>query len=157
VAVADDDEDLMSKLGVKGLPHKALIRRDGVVAKNYEVSLPGDLLELLDAEGADAPVEPERAAQTQAPISRVSKQYVELEKSDPLLVENPQRWVMFPIQHADIWEMYKKHEASFWTAEEVDLSQDNRDWDNLSDQERHFVTPVIKRMITPAARTPANM
>jgi ribonucleoside-diphosphate reductase subunit M2 len=73
----------------------------------------------------------------------VSKEYRELEKSDPLLVENPQRWVMFPIQHSDIWEMYKKHEASFWTAEEIDLSQDNKDWDALTDPERHFVKHVL--------------
>jgi ribonucleoside-diphosphate reductase subunit M2 len=78
-----------------------------------------------------------------SPISRVSREYVELEKSDPLLSENPQRWVMFPIQHADIWEMYKKHEASFWTAEEIDLSQDNKDWDALTPQERHFVKHVL--------------
>jgi ribonucleotide reductase beta subunit family protein with ferritin-like domain len=78
-----------------------------------------------------------------APITRVSKEYVELEKSDPLLVENPQRWVMFPVQHSDIWEMYKKHEASFWTAEEIDLSQDNRDWETLSGSERHFVKHIL--------------
>ncbi|CAK0810902.1 unnamed protein product, partial [Prorocentrum cordatum] len=78
-----------------------------------------------------------------SPVSRVSAQYVELEKSDPLLSENPQRWVMFPIQHADIWEMYKKHEASFWTAEEIDLSQDNKDWDALAPQERHFIKHVL--------------
>jgi ribonucleotide reductase beta subunit family protein with ferritin-like domain len=50
---------------------------------------------------------------------------------------------MFPIQHSDIWEMYKKHEASFWTAEEIDLSQDNKDWENLSDSERHFIKHVL--------------
>merc|ERR1719479_429517 len=75
--------------------------------------------------------------------SSISAEYVESERSDPILVENPQRWVMFPIQHADIWEMYKKHEASFWTAEEVDLSQDNRDWEKLTDTERHFIKHVL--------------
>eukprot|EP00928_Gymnodinium_smaydae_P002256 TRINITY_DN107_c0_g1_i11.p1 TRINITY_DN107_c0_g1~~TRINITY_DN107_c0_g1_i11.p1 ORF type:complete len:375 (-),score=92.88 TRINITY_DN107_c0_g1_i11:359-1420(-) len=78
-----------------------------------------------------------------APLSRVSEEYRELEKSDPLLVENPRRWVMFPIQHAEIWEMYKKHEASFWTAEEIDLSQDNKDWDKLTSSERHFIKHVL--------------
>jgi len=78
-----------------------------------------------------------------APVSRISEEYRELEKSDPLLVENPRRWVMFPIQHTEIWEMYKKHEASFWTAEEVDLSQDNKDWDKLTSSERHFVKHVL--------------
>merc|ERR1712170_99528 len=67
----------------------------------------------------------------------------ELEKQDPLLIENPKRWVMFPIQYPEVWEMYKKHEASFWTAEEIDLSQDTKDWDTLSDSEKHFVKHVL--------------
>merc|ERR1712160_198099 len=75
--------------------------------------------------------------------SRVSAQYVELEKSDPLLMENPRRFVMFPIQYPQVWEMYKKHEASFWTAEEIDLSADNKDWDALNDQERHFIKHIL--------------
>mmetsp|Transcript_152232 Transcript_152232/g.280590 ORF Transcript_152232/g.280590 Transcript_152232/m.280590 type:complete len:344 (+) Transcript_152232:59-1090(+) len=78
-----------------------------------------------------------------APVSRISAEYRELETKDPLLLENPRRWVMFPIEHADIWEMYKKHEASFWTAEEIDLSQDNKDWDQLSESEQHFVKHVL--------------
>merc|ERR1719468_314593 len=77
------------------------------------------------------------------PLSRVSVEYRELEKSEPMLVENSRRWVMFPIEHAGIWEMYKKHEASFWTAEEIDLSQDNKDWDNLPSSERHFIKHVL--------------
>jgi len=75
--------------------------------------------------------------------SETSKKYRELEKSDPLLMDNPHRWVMFPIQYPAVWEMYKKHEASFWTAEEIDLSQDNKDWDKLTDSERHFVKHVL--------------
>jgi len=80
---------------------------------------------------------------TAAPLSRISEKQKELEKSDPLLVENPQRWVMFPIHYPQIWEMYKKHEASFWTAEEIDLSQDAKDWDALTDNERHFIKHVL--------------
>mgnify|MGYP000910328339 FL=1 len=44
-----------------------------------------------------------------------------IEEDEPLLKENPLRYVLFPIQNQDIWEMYKKHKASFWTAEEIDL------------------------------------
>ncbi|KHN09932.1 Ribonucleoside-diphosphate reductase small chain [Glycine soja] len=62
---------------------------------------------------------------------------------EPLLAPNPDRFCMFPIQYPQIWEMYKKAEASFWTAEEVDLSQDLRHWDSLSDGERHFVSHVL--------------
>ncbi|RZJ86620.1 MAG: ribonucleoside-diphosphate reductase, partial [Hymenobacter sp.] len=47
---------------------------------------------------------------------------------EPLLAENPNRFVLFPIQNADVWQFYKQAEASFWTAEEIDLSQDQKDW-----------------------------
>jgi len=83
------------------------------------------------------------ASSAVAPVSRVSEEFRELEKRDPLLRENPRRFVIFPIQHQEVWEMYKKHEASFWTAEEVDLSQDNKDWDALSDGERYFIKHVL--------------
>ena len=62
---------------------------------------------------------------------------------EPILKENKSRFVLFPIQHNDIWEYYKKAEASFWTAEEIDLSQDLKDWQNLSDGERHFISHVL--------------
>merc|ERR1711881_306305 len=97
----------------------------------------GDLDAVLAASAAPAAVAPS------APISRISAEYKELEKLDPLLRENPGRWVMFPIQYPEIWEMYKKHEASFWTAEEIDLSQDLKDWEKLSDSEQHFIKHVL--------------
>jgi len=62
---------------------------------------------------------------------------------EPLLKENPRRFVILPIQYGDIWQMYKKAEASFWTAEEVDLSKDLKDWENLKDDERYFVSHVL--------------
>lgn len=62
---------------------------------------------------------------------------------EPLLKENTNRFVLFPIEHDDIWRMYKKAEASFWTAEEIDLSQDMKDWEGMTDQERHFISHVL--------------
>ena len=62
---------------------------------------------------------------------------------EPILKENKSRFVLFPIKHDDIWEFYKKAEASFWTAEEIDLSQDMRDWNSMSDGERHFISHVL--------------
>jgi ribonucleoside-diphosphate reductase beta chain len=62
---------------------------------------------------------------------------------EPLLQENTNRFVLFPIQHSDIWQMYKKAEASFWTAEEIDLAPDLSDWENLNDGERHFISHVL--------------
>jgi ribonucleoside-diphosphate reductase beta chain len=63
---------------------------------------------------------------------------------EPILQENKNRFVIFPIKHHDIWEWYKKMEASFWTAEEIDLSQDLNDWNNkLNDDERYFVKHIL--------------
>ena len=63
---------------------------------------------------------------------------------EPILQENPNRFVIFPIEHNDIWSFYKKAEASFWTAEEIDLSQDLSDWENrLTDNEKHFIKHVL--------------
>nr|AID23633.1 ribonucleotide reductase b [Hofstenia miamia] len=63
---------------------------------------------------------------------------------EPLLKENPDRFVLFPIEYNDIWAMYKKAEASFWTAEEVDLSRDVMHWnEKLNDDERHFIKHVL--------------
>jgi len=65
-------------------------------------------------------------------------------KPEPLLEENPNRFVLFPIKHDDIWSFYKKSEASFWTAEEIDLHQDLSDWENrLNDDEKHFIKHVL--------------
>ncbi|XP_054447892.1 ribonucleoside-diphosphate reductase subunit M2-like [Pteronotus mesoamericanus] len=64
-------------------------------------------------------------------------------QDEPLLRENPRRFVIFPIEYHDIWQMYKKAEASFWTAEEVDLSKDLLHWETLKDDERHFISHVL--------------
>jgi ribonucleoside-diphosphate reductase beta chain len=65
-------------------------------------------------------------------------------QTEPLLMEDPGRFVLFPIKHDDMWEMYKLAEASFWTAEEIDLSQDLNDWENkMTSDERHFIKHVL--------------
>lgn len=63
--------------------------------------------------------------------------------NEVLLQENPDRFVLFPIKHDAVWKMYKQAEASFWTTEEIDLSQDQTDWERLNADERHFVTHVL--------------
>lgn len=60
-----------------------------------------------------------------------------------ILEENPNRFVIFPIKHHDIWEFYKKAQASFWTAEEIDLSDDLADYNNLEEGEKHFINNVL--------------
>jgi ribonucleoside-diphosphate reductase beta chain len=63
---------------------------------------------------------------------------------EPILEENKDRFVLFPIQHDDIWSFYKKAEASFWTAEEIDLSTDLVDWETkLNEDEKHFVKHIL--------------
>lgn len=63
---------------------------------------------------------------------------------EPILEENTGRFVLFPIQHDDIWSFYKRAEASFWTAEEIDLSADLVDWENkLNDDEKHFIKHIL--------------
>ena len=63
---------------------------------------------------------------------------------EPILQENKNRFVIFPIKHQDIWEFYKSMEASFWTAEEIDLSQDLNDWNNkLNNDERYFIKHIL--------------
>ena len=62
---------------------------------------------------------------------------------EPLLKKNPHRFVILPIQYDDIWQMYKKAEASFWTAEEVDLSKDLVHWENLKPEEKYFISHVL--------------
>ncbi|MBS1496507.1 MAG: ribonucleotide-diphosphate reductase subunit beta [Bacteroidetes bacterium] len=60
-----------------------------------------------------------------------------------LLKENKDRFVILPIKYPKIWEQYKKHEASFWTAEEIDLSSDMKDWNAMNDGERHFISHIL--------------
>ncbi len=66
-----------------------------------------------------------------------------MQQDEVLLKENKDRFVILPINYPAIWEMYKKHEASFWTAEEIDLSGDLKDWENLNSGEKHFVSHIL--------------
>jgi len=63
--------------------------------------------------------------------------------TEPILKENTKRFVLFPIEHDEIWRMYKQAEASFWTTEEIDLAQDLTDWESLNENEQHFIKHVL--------------
>merc|ERR1712111_151789 len=82
----------------------------------------------------------ENQGQQQVKAKKEIKKTVE---EEPLLKENPQRFVILPINYDDIWKMYKKAMASFWTAEEIDLASDMKDWENLKDDEKHFIKHVL--------------
>lgn len=62
---------------------------------------------------------------------------------EPLLEDNPNRFVILPIKYNDIWKMYKDQKAAFWTAEEIDLATDVKDWERLNDNEKHFIKHVL--------------
>ena len=64
-------------------------------------------------------------------------------EEEPILKENKNRFVLYPIEHHDIWDFYKKAEASFWTAEEIDLSQDLTHWEKMTENERYFISHVL--------------
>lgn len=64
-------------------------------------------------------------------------------ETEILLQENKERFVLLPIKYPALWEMYKKHEASFWTAEEIDLSQDMKDWETMNEGEQHFIKHIL--------------
>jgi len=66
-----------------------------------------------------------------------------IREEEPLLKENPDRYVMFPIQDKDIWEMYKKQEDCFWRVEEIDFSKDMKDWNSLHKDEQYFVKMIL--------------
>jgi len=64
-------------------------------------------------------------------------------KNEPLLTENPNRYVMFPLTDTDIWKSYKKQVDCFWRAEEIDFSGDLTDWEKLTDNERYFIKMIL--------------
>jgi len=68
---------------------------------------------------------------------------LEIYENEPLLTESNERFVLFPIKHDDIWSMCKKQLDCFWRAEEIDLSKDYKDWENLNHDERHFISMVL--------------
>ncbi|CAK5262744.1 unnamed protein product [Mycena citricolor] len=103
-------------------------------------------LQLVD--DARRSTSPESEADEEARLTELRKKFVgdiDLpESEEPLLKETRRRFVLFPIQYNEIWQMYKKAEASFWTAEEMDLSKDLHDWNNkLNNDERHFLSHVL--------------
>jgi len=63
--------------------------------------------------------------------------------NEPLLAENPNRYVMFPLQDQDIWQLYKKMFDCMWRAEEIDLSKDMKHWESLTEKERHFIKMIL--------------
>eukprot|EP01013_Petalomonas_cantuscygni_P009459 TRINITY_DN22289_c0_g1_i1.p1 TRINITY_DN22289_c0_g1~~TRINITY_DN22289_c0_g1_i1.p1 ORF type:complete len:422 (+),score=107.79 TRINITY_DN22289_c0_g1_i1:91-1266(+) len=86
----------------------------------------------------------EKPEATEPPFGDDHPPTKETDKFEPLLIENPSRFVLFPITQPDVWDMYKKASQSFWVAEEIDLSSDFNDWrDKLDNDERHFISHIL--------------
>jgi len=111
-----------------------------LVAKELQHAL--ELKELKDAFEKIGSHEPEsKASRTEE--KKNQKYPASLDLEEPLCVESKNRFVLFPIANQEIWAMYKKHVASFWTAEEIDLHSDHRDWVRLNAKEQHFIKYVL--------------
>jgi ribonucleoside-diphosphate reductase subunit M2 len=67
----------------------------------------------------------------------------EIQQTDDILIPDENRYVMFPIKHDDVWQMYKRQVDCFWRAEEVDLSKDMNDWNKLNNDEQQFIKMVL--------------
>uniref|UniRef100_A0A665UEP7 ribonucleoside-diphosphate reductase n=1 Tax=Echeneis naucrates TaxID=173247 RepID=A0A665UEP7_ECHNA len=96
-----------------------------------------------DASSAPGGVHQERRPLTLLAFKPLNRSKDSDTEDEPLLRENPKRFVIFPIQYPDIWKMYKQAQASFWTVEEVDLSKDLVHWDGLKHEEKHFISHVL--------------
>ncbi|KAK4217378.1 ribonucleotide reductase [Rhypophila decipiens] len=127
---------------IESLKMESPVKKIDFSAANKENKPLEDDLAALEAE-MDAK---QNETKTFEVASRKGQEFtVKNEKIDePLLQENPQRFVLFPIKYHEIWQMYKKAEASFWTAEEIDLSKDLHDWNNkLNDDEKFFISHIL--------------
>jgi ribonucleoside-diphosphate reductase beta chain len=87
---------------------------------------------------------PDASTEKKANLVQAEQKYpASMDEHEPLCKESKNRFVLFPIANQEIWQMYKKHVASFWTAEEVDLGDDMKDWLKLNDNEQHFIKYVL--------------
>ena len=92
----------------------------------------------------DSPQSAESTGEAATPISKKSrKESTNTAMDEPLLRDNPNRFVLFPIKFPDIWQKYKQAESAIWTMEEIDLSSDVKDWEALNHDERHFLKHVL--------------
>ncbi|RCI14080.1 hypothetical protein L249_7933 [Ophiocordyceps polyrhachis-furcata BCC 54312] len=100
--------------------------------------------EAADVDSTSEPVSPDSGDVKKDAKLAVASTIKSEEADEPLLQENPQRFVLFPIKYSEIWAMYKQAEASFWTAEEIDLTKDMNDWNNrITDDEKYFISHIL--------------
>ncbi|KAJ8143715.1 hypothetical protein OXX80_011021 [Metschnikowia pulcherrima] len=139
---------LTDKLAAEAAAKDSALASDSLVGKPKDIVRPANIKEGGDIETARVTKEIAEAVEAHKEFLVSHKVHrhklKEQEKEEPLLVENTRRFVLFPIKYHEVWQMYKKAEASFWTAEEIDLSKDISDWNNrMTDNERFFISRVL--------------
>lgn len=86
---------------------------------------------------------PSPSASSESSLVDLARGDCDASAGEPMLAPSLKRFTVYPIEHSDLWDMYKKAQASNWTAEEIDLTTDEDDWKTLSDDERHFLSYVL--------------
>jgi ribonucleoside-diphosphate reductase beta chain len=121
----------------------ALKARKGSVGTALEAAVIPALS--LDAAVFNAPLTegPASGSPTAAAALDASQAAVTIMLPEPMLTDNDDRFVIFPIRHPDLWAKYKQHMAVFWTPEEIDLSKDMGHWEKMNDGERHFIKQIL--------------
>ena len=127
----------VAKTDIASPPRKP--RKLSVTTEMEALSLSGTVA----AVGAVTSVVPVTEPATVAPADSKEPQVEAPKLPEPMLTENDDRFVIFPIRHPDLWAKYKQHMSVFWTPEEIDLSKDMKDWEKLSDNERHFIKNIL--------------
>jgi ribonucleotide reductase beta subunit family protein with ferritin-like domain len=97
----------------------------------------------LDAAVFNAPLTDATSLMEAASLTDASQAAVTIMLPEPMLTDNDDRFVIFPIRHPDLWAKYKQHMAVFWTPEEIDLSKDMGHWEKMNDGERHFIKQIL--------------
>ncbi|GEQ69833.1 hypothetical protein JCM33374_g3508 [Metschnikowia sp. JCM 33374] len=139
---------LTDKLAAEAAAKDSAFGVDSIAGKPKDIVRPANIKEGDAIETARVTKEIQDAALAHQEFLKAHKaerqKLKEQEKEEPLLMENTRRFVLFPIKYHEVWQMYKKAEASFWTAEEIDLSKDIADWNNkMTDNERFFISRVL--------------
>jgi len=128
------------------IKRRKLIQHRGsqMICPHCGSALSDEALASADCAGSSpAPKETGCLESSASSAASTSRRFKELEKFEPLLMENPQRWVLFPIRYPEVYKMYKQHQACFWTSEEILLRADLTDWASLRESEQHFIKHIL--------------
>ena len=142
--IDDSSTDLTASSSSEEMPsmnQHHLLSADGLMEATAKMHIPARL-GASDKQRRDSFISFEES-ESHTSLEYASSEEAPMEEYDPILSENPDRYVMFPVADNEIWEFYKKQVSSFWTVEEVDLSRDVEDWNNLKPQERYFLKNVL--------------